>query len=88
MYLSSGNYRSVFLKLSAVADHFIGTPEPPQPKVHASNSRNIIPVVKVTITTFFIYTNLFYKIIKGRMLWKEQIRLLYIKGQPTKAVVV
>jgi hypothetical protein len=48
--------RAVFLKLSTIADHFIkfNTPE------GTCKWENIVPVVKVTITTFFLCTNLKY----------------------------
>jgi hypothetical protein len=48
--------------------------------------KNAIPLVKVTITMFFLYTNSFSKImILDKKLWKELICLLSVEGQPTKA---
>jgi hypothetical protein len=49
--------------------------------------QNIIPVVKVTISTFFLYINLKHFLkhwLCDKKLWKEVISLLSI-GQPSKA---
>jgi hypothetical protein len=52
------------------------------------NRRNIIPVIKVTITTFFIFTDSKYLkiMIEGQGVL-ERIRLLTVEGQQTKAVL-
>jgi hypothetical protein len=57
------NYQST--KVSAIADHFIGGDHlhknPHPQKCMQANTRNILPVViKVTITTIFLHTDLKY----------------------------
>jgi hypothetical protein len=52
--------------------------------------RNFIPVVKVTITSFFLYINLncfLERWLNDNKLWKELSRLLSADGQPTEAVI-
>jgi hypothetical protein len=93
------NIKTVFLKPLAIADHFIGGRRKRCPptfrkishtqKCMQKNNRHIIPVVKVTITIFYINLfKVFYKImIKYKKLWKELIRILSAEGQPKKAVL-
>jgi hypothetical protein len=50
--------KTVFLKLSAVADHLPEIPD--TQRCMQVSRRNIMPVVKVSITTFFLYTDLNY----------------------------
>jgi hypothetical protein len=86
--------RSVFLKISAITDHFIGTRHTQTTTIKFPTLKNTckwigdIMVVKVTITTFFLYTNLkhFLKWQYHWKLWKELIHLLSVEGQPTRAV--
>jgi hypothetical protein len=53
----------VFLKLSAIVDHLIGGRHTRGSPSYQVNKKNIIPVVKVTITTFSIhYFKVFSKI--------------------------